>query len=76
MAVMDQVLSHFPCHQVNFWAKVIPVLVTIQTGVSILKTISGHSVIYDLDLEFLGIPTYKVFEGKNSQKFLEIPRNS
>ena len=29
-----------------------------------------------LDLEFPGIPTYKVFESKNSQKFPEIPRNS
>ena len=32
-------LSRFPCHQ-NFWAKVIAVLAMIQTGVSILKTIS------------------------------------
>ena len=33
-------LSRFPCHQVNFWAKVIAVLAMMQTGVSILKTIS------------------------------------
>ena len=38
--VIDRVLSRFACHQVNFWAKVIAVLAMIQTGVSILKTIS------------------------------------
>ena len=39
-AVIDHVLSRFPCHQVNFWAKVIPVLAMIETDMSILKTIS------------------------------------
>ena len=43
---MDHVLSRFPCHQVNFWANVIAVLVAIQTGVSILQTIS--LAFYDL----------------------------
>ena len=39
-AVIDHVLSRFPCHQVNFWAKVIAVLAMIETDMSILKTIS------------------------------------
>ena len=39
-AVIDHMLSCFPCYQVNFWAKVIAVLAMIETDMSILKTIS------------------------------------